>query len=203
MKNFSIQLFLLALSAPLLFCGCQENDNAVPPTASSELMIRFFASMRKGDHASAVQQGVKLYALDNSQDSVIQLVMLEQANQYVTQAQKHLNTGNLKAASDVLVSGMKNYPENKNLPLYYRKVRQLRNVSSLLNAMKKANNSASMQAALTAARIGLAANTTPELEKYFREYEKKTAVVRSSEKQVEKTPSIIEPELVLPTDTKK
>ena len=189
---------ITALFALLLLCGCGNNDTAEPPTASCELMIRFFSSMRKADHASAVQQGVKLYALDNSQDAVIQLVMLEQANQYVTQAQKHLNKGNLKAAVEVLAEGMRNYPENKNLPLYHRKVRQLRNVKSLLDAMKRADNSASMQAALTAARIGLAANTTPKLEKYFQEYEKKIASVRENEKQTEKTPSLIEPELVLP-----
>ena len=81
MKKFTTCFFLAAVCALLFLCGCKKKSSSELPAASSELMIRFFASMRRGDHASAVQQGVKLYALDNSQDSVIQLVMLEQANQ--------------------------------------------------------------------------------------------------------------------------
>ena len=200
MKKFTTCFFLVAVCALLFLCGCKKKSSSELPAASSELMIRFFASMRRGDHASAVQQGVKLYALDNSQDSVIQLVMLEQANQYVSEAQKMLNTGNLQGAVDILAEGIKRYPENKNLHLYHRRVRQLRNVKALIGAMERANNSASMAAALTAARIGLAANTTPALEKYFQEYEEKIAAVRSTEKKVEKTPSLIEPELDLPKE---
>ncbi|MBO5899968.1 MAG: hypothetical protein J6Q80_04465 [Lentisphaeria bacterium] len=167
-------------------------------------MVRFFASMRKGDHASAVQQGVKLYALDKSQEAVIQLVMLEQANQYVEEAQKALNSGDLNRALSVLSEGMKKYPENMALPQHYRRVRQLRNVKALIEAMERAKNSASMSASLTAARIGLAANSTPELEAYFKEYEKRIEEVRKNEKKIEKTPSIVEPaiEISKPGDKK-
>ncbi|MBE6386688.1 MAG: hypothetical protein E7045_01315 [Lentisphaerae bacterium] len=172
--------------------------------ASTELMVRFFASMRKGDHASAVQQGVKLYALDKSQEAVIQLVMLEQANQYVEEAQKALNSGDLNRALSVLSEGMKKYPENMALPQHYRRVRQLRNVKALIEAMERAKNSASMSASLTAARIGLAANSTPELEAYFKEYGKRIEEVRMNEKKIEKTPSIVEPaiEISKPGDKK-
>ncbi|MBQ7396703.1 MAG: hypothetical protein IJW08_09205 [Lentisphaeria bacterium] len=192
--KISSSSLLAALCAALVLCGCGKENEQNIPVASAELMLRFFNSMRNGDHASAVQQGIKLYTVDNTQDSVIQLVMLEQANYYVTQVQKHLNSGDLNSALQVLSEGMKRYPENKNLPQYYRRVRQLRNVRALLDAMNKADNSASMAAALTAARIGLAANMTPALEKHFAEYENKIAAVRSTEKKVEKTPSLVEPE---------
>ena len=189
-KNFFIPVMLLLIS------GCGNELPVDVPLASTELMIRFFASMRKGDHASAVQQGVKLYAIDNSQESVIQLVMLEQANQYVSEVQKYLNSGDLKSALAILETGMQKYPDNKTLPRYYRQVRQLRNVKALLDAMERADNSASMSAALTAARIGLAANMTSRLESYFAEYEKKIAAVRSTERKAEKTPSLVEPHVV-------
>ena len=180
----------------LVICGCGGSRQTDLPLASTELMIRFFSSMRKGDHASAVQQGVKLYAVDNSQDSVVQLVMLEQANQYISEVQKYLNSGDLKAALAVIDQGIKQYPKNKALGQYRRKVRQLRNVKALLQAMDNANNSASMAAALTAARIGLAANMTPMLESHFAEYEKKIAQVRKNERKSEKTPSLVEPDVI-------
>lgn len=182
----------LAVSAIALIGGCKKKHPA-PPTASTELLVRFFDSMRKGDHGSAVQQGVKLYALDNSQEITIQLVMLEQANEYVVKAQSALNAGDLKGALAALKAGMKAYPDNRTLPQNYRRVLQLRNVLALLDAMDRADNAASMSAALTAARIGLAANTTPELEKHFADYEKKIQALSKTEKKVEKTPSIVEP----------
>lgn len=188
---------LIALCAALMLTGC-EKPHPAPPVATAELMLRFFASMRKGDHATAVQQGIKLYAVDNSQESVIRLVMLEQANQYVEEAQKALNEGNLSGALEVLRKGMKQYPDNSALPQHYRRVRQLRNVRALLDAMAKAKNSASMSASLTAARIGLAANTTPELAEYFKQYEKRIAEVRKTEQKTEKTPSIVEPAITNP-----
>ena len=193
MKNIAAYLFLPLL---LFLTGCGNGSNVEPPLASTDLMIRFFASMRKGAHSSAVQQGIKLYAIDNSQDSVIQLVMLSQANHYVSEAQKYLNSGNLKSALAILESGMKKYPDNKSLPQYYRKVRQLRNVSALLGAMERAQNSASMAASLTAARIGLASNMTPALEEHFSNYEKKIAQVRKTERNAEKTPSLVEPHVM-------
>ena len=188
-------IYFSTLSLLLILCGCGEKRQENIPIASTELMIRFFSSMRKGDHASAVKQGVKLYALDNSQDSVVQLIMLEQANQYISEVQKHLNSGDLKTALAVLEKGMKQYPDNKALGQYHRRVRQLRNVNALLRAMDNANNSASMSAALTAAKIGLAANMTPALEKYFADYEDKIAQIRKTETKNEKTPSLIEPDV--------
>ena len=197
MKSLMTALAMAAVISVL--CGCADHRKADVPLASTELMIRFFSSMRKGDHASAVQQGVKLYAMDNSQDSVIQLVMLEQANQYVSEVQRCLNSGNLQAALAVLDRGIKQYPENKALGQCRRRVRQLRNVKALLQAMENANNSASMSAALTAARIGLAANMTPQLQKHFAGYEEKIAQLRKSEQKNEKTPSLVEPGVPLNT----
>ena len=191
MKNIFCCLMALSMISALTG-GCKKAHPA-PPTASTELLVRFFGSMRKGDHKSAVQQGIKLYALDNSQENVIQLVMLEQANEYVVQAQRALNSGDLQAALAALRTGMKAYPDNRTLPQYYRRTLQLRNVRALLDAMESADNAASMSAALTAARIGLAANTTPELEKHFADYEKKIEALSKSEKSAEKTPSIVEP----------
>ena len=191
MKNIFCRFLLLATLAAVI-SGCKKPHPA-PPTASTELLVRFFGSMRKGDHKSAVQQGIKLYAIDNTQETIIQLVMLEQANQFVVQAQSSLNTGDLKGALAALKAGMKAYPENRTLPHYYRRVLQLRNVNALLDAMDSADKASSMSAALTAARIGLAANTTPELEKHFAAYEKKIKKLSSQEKIVKKTPSIVEP----------
>lgn len=191
MKNIIIYLSLSAVL--LLSCGCGNERELDLPLASTDLMIRFFASLRKGDFASAVQQGVKLYAVDNNQDAVKQLIELAQANQYVTEAQKYLNSGDLKSALAVLEKGKRVYPNNNALPHYYRKVVQLRNASALLDAMERANNSASMAASLTAARVGLAANITPKLEAYFAEYEKKIEQVRKTEHRAEKTPSLVEP----------
>ena len=170
----------VVLLAIFCLCGCGE-PVPPPPTEKAELVSRFFASINNKDVKSAMRQGVKLRSLDKHNENIIRLVEIQQCNAYVNAAQKAVNAGDINKAVAVLRQGVTQYPDNVTLRELLPRVRQLRNARSLLEGMKKASNSIAMRSALTAARIGLYINTTPALNRYFDQYEKKILEVEKAE----------------------
>lgn len=177
MKRYGL---MAGLFIGMLLCGGCGHEHQAPPLTSGELMVRFFASMRKGDYENAVQLGSKLQALDTSNDLVSQLVVIQQSNQYIAMAQQAIDEHDLPRALAAIDSGIRAYPGNRTLPQLSRQVKQLRNAENLLQSMAKAKSPDAMSAALTAARIGLAANQTPKLKKYFEDYGKRLEALRQA-----------------------
>ena len=171
----------VVLLAVFCLCGCGE-PVPPPPTEKAELVSRFFASINNKDVKSAMRQGVKLRSLDKHNENIIRLVEIQQCNAYVEAAQKKLNSGDVNGAIAILRKGIQLYPENVSLREMLPRVRQLRNAAKLIRGMKNAATSISMRSALTAAKIGLSLNTTPALQKFFEQYEKKIAAVEAKEK---------------------
>jgi len=163
-------------------CGRQAPP---PPTERMELVARFFASVKSRDFNAAMRQGVQLHALDSHNENITRLVEIQQCNAYVSAAQKMVNSGDIPGAVAVLEKGVKRYPDNITLREILPKVRQLRNAKNLINGMRQASNSIAMRSALTAAKIGLAANETPALRNYFASYERKIIAVERQEKILE------------------
>ena len=177
-KNESV---LCAAVFAVVLCGCGE-PVPPPPTERAELVARFFSSISNKDVKAAMRQGIKLHSLDKHNENIIRLVEIQQCNAYISSAQKLINAGNISGAIDVLRQGVKQHPDNVTLREMLPRVRQLRNAVKLLNSMKKASSSIAMRSALTAAKIGLAANSTPTLQKYFEEYERKITATEIQEK---------------------
>ena len=173
-------VFAVAILTVIL-CGCGESVPP-PPTERAELVARFFSSISNKDVKAAMRQGIKLHSLDKHNENIIRLVEIQQCNAYISSAQKLINAGNISGAIDVLRQGVKQHPDNVTLREMLPRVRQLRNAVKLLNSMKKASSSIAMRSALTAAKIGLAANSTPTLQKYFEEYERKITATEIQEK---------------------
>ena len=183
-EHFSIKKTESVLWAAVLaaiLCGCGE-PVPPPPTERAELVARFFSSISNKDVKAAMRQGIKLHSLDKHNENIIRLVEIQQCNAYISSAQKLINAGNISGAIDVLRQGVKQHPDNVTLREMLPRVRQLRNAVKLLNSMKKASSSIAMRSALTAAKIGLAANSTPTLQKYFAEYERKITATEIQEK---------------------
>ena len=178
MKKCSV--LLLSAAMICLLCACKQ-EHPAPPTGSTELMVRFFDSMRKGDSESAVAQGEKLQLLDQSHDFAAQLVAIQQSNRFVALAQKSLNEYDLPQAVKALEDGMAAYPNNRSLSQMSRRTKQLRNAERLFRAMRTAQNPDAMSAALTAAKIGLSSNQSPVLNRYFNAYSKRIAKLREQE----------------------
>ena len=183
MKFCSVMLLSAAMIS--LLCACKQ-EHPAPPTGSTELMVRFFDSMRKGDYESAAAQGEKLQLLDQSHDFAAQLVAIQQSNRFVATAQKSLNEYDLPQALKALEDGMTAYPDNRSLSQMSRRIKQLRNAERLFRAMRTAQNPDAMSAALTAARIGLSSNQSTVLTRYFNAYSKRIAKLREQEASQDK-----------------
>lgn len=194
--SFSWLCRAAAAGAMLFAAGCGEHP--APPLERTDLVLRFFRSIRNGDFHSAARQGDKIHQLDNYNSSVMKLIAIQEGNSYIRRAQEALNRGDVTAARLALEEGARQFPGNRNLVMLGGKVRQLRNAEKLLRNMEKAKSSSAMSAALTAASVGLSANLTPKLQEYFRFYEKKIARAEAKEReerrrQLREIPAVPEP----------
>ena len=165
MKKIFPAVFLF----PLFFCGCGR-DVPPPPVERNDLVVRFFRSLRSGDGDAAAMQGEKLYALENRNYFLLRLIAVQQANGCIIKAQNRLNAGQLEQAVKVLESGLKRFPENSKLHRELTLLRKLRHAEKIFLAMRSAPNATAMNAALTAARVGLDGIDSPVLTAFFDSY---------------------------------
>ena len=199
----SLSWFCRAAAAGALLAAAGCGRHPAPPLERTDLVLRFFRSIRQGDFASAVRQGDKILRLDNYNTAVAKLVAIQEGNSYIRRAQEALNRGDIEAARLALADGSRHYPGNRNLMMLGAKVRQLRNAEKLLRNMKKAKSSSAMSAALSAASIGLSANLTPKLKAYFTFYEAEIARAEAKEReerqrQLRRAPAAPEPPVAAP-----
>ncbi len=175
--------YCIAAVLLLTVSGCGRKEHQPPPLERTQLVFRFFNSMRKGDAVAASSQGRKIQELSGS-DGIDKLVVVQESNVYVARAQSALNAGRLNDAIRVVDEGIRHYPLNRTLLQLRGRLRSLRNGPALLRAMREAKNSASMGAALTAAVSGFSGNTTPELNAYFAAYREELDRVSAKEREI-------------------
>lgn len=153
----------------LILAGCDRKGEQLS-TERSELVLRFFNSMKLGDAEAAARQGEKLRAMDSGNDFVGDMVSIQQGNSFIRRAQSKLDGGEVNAALVEVERGLSAYPANRALLAARGQLRQLRHADKLLTAMREAKTSSEKTAALTAASTGLSSNISPALAKYFAEY---------------------------------
>ena len=197
MKNLIFICFGAVLCS--LLCGCGKEHKA-PPLERNQLVVRFFNSLSNDQSEAAALQGRKLMALDPSNENIVHLVEIQESNATVFKAQKAINAGEIDRAVEILNEGIAKYPDNRSLTRLRAQVRQLRLAKKLLEGMEIVSNPESMSSALTAASTGLAANISPKLDKYFKEYEKR---IEAAEAAAEKKNAETEPAPTAPQDAKK
>ena len=183
MKNFAFLFFSATICA--LLCGCGKEHKA-PPLERNQLVTRFFNSLSNNKPEAAAMQGRKLMALDPSNENIILLIEIQESNATVFKAQKEINSGNIDRAVETLNEGIDKYPDNSSLIRLRAQVRQLRHAKKLLDGMEIVNTPESMSSALTAATTGLAANISPKLDKYFKDYEKRIDAAEAAAKAEKK-----------------
>jgi len=168
------------LSIALVFSGCGRKHEP-PPLERSELVVRFFRSILEKNPSVAVQQGKKLQQMMPQLDFMPQLIAIQESNDVLRSAQHKLDRGDIDHALKDIQFGISTYPDNRSLPVMRNRLRQLRNAPKLLQSMRNAKSSSSMRAALTAAEVGLAGNSTPELKQYFLLYNRQIALAAQKE----------------------
>ena len=147
--------YLLSLFFPaaLFFSGCTPNVPS-PPTEQNDLVVRFFRSLRNNAGAEAALQGQKLYTMDKRNYFLLKLISVQQANSYISNAQRAINAGKLEDAIKELQNGIRRFPANAELHNQLDKLRKLRHAERLFIAMRSAPNPAAMNSALAAAQAG-------------------------------------------------
>lgn len=116
----------MLLSSFLLIAGCGSEDEAPPLSMErTNLMIRMFESMDKGDYESALLQAEKLQVMNPGNSYLTQVRETMQANLGVVEAQKVLDLGKLERAQTMLQNGVKKYPLNQNLQLELKRINAL------------------------------------------------------------------------------
>ena len=151
-----------------IVAGCGR-DYPPPPSERNQLVLRFFDAMKNHDAAAASTQGEKLQALKYEQ--VEKLIVVQQSNHYVQQAQKSLSSGDVEGALKAVEEGIR----------IRGMLRRLRNAPMLFETMRNAKDSSAMAAALTAATTGLSGISTVQTERYFRDYRVRIAEVAAAE----------------------
>ena len=162
---------LIIVSALLLAAGCKQEKHTPPPVEKIALTVRFFESMQNGNSAAAVRQGKNIFNLDRSQNHVSTLISIQESNETIVAAQKLLNSGKVIQALALINNALKNYPENNVLRRSKIKLEELKNAGKYLTAMTRARTAAAMNSARETASIGLSANRTAKLQKFFDDYE--------------------------------
>lgn len=159
---------------PLLLlagAGCTP-DVPPPPLERNDLIVRFFRSLRNNSGEEAALQGQKLYILDKRNYFLEKLIAVQQANNYVRQAQRALNSGDLEGAISKLESGLRRFPGNSKLHKQLDTLRKLRHAERHFIAMRSAPNPTAMNSALTAAQAGLSDLDSSKLNVFFANYKK-------------------------------
>lgn len=165
--------YLLSLFFPaaLFFSGCTPNVPS-PPTEQNDLVVRFFRSLRNNAGAEAALQGQKLYTMDKRNYFLLKLISVQQANSYISNAQRAINAGKLEDAIKELQNGIRRFPANAELHNQLDKLRKLRHAERLFIAMRSAPNPAAMNSALAAAQAGFQGIESEKLNKFFTDYRK-------------------------------
>lgn len=172
------------LTITLLFalCGCERRSaHTPPPVERLSLVIRFFNSIKDKDSNTAVIQGKKIFALDNTQNHVAELISIQESNSTVGDAQFYLGKRNVAMAQKVITDAQKKYPDNEVLKRSALKLRELSNAKKYFYEMDKARSSAAMSNARETMETGLSENMTPELIAYLEEYKKRENAVAQRE----------------------
>ena len=161
--------------------GCSRREKVASPRERNELVQRFFTSLKSNRPDAAIRQGQKLLEMDPGSTFMPGLIQIQQSNAFIAKAQGRINRGDLAGAARIIDEGIKTYPDNSSLHDARRQIRQMRNAPRLIKAMEQAKSASAMNAALTAATIGLGSCTTPRLEAYFKNYEKRCAEVAAAD----------------------
>ena len=119
---------ILKISAAGLLAAAGCGDPAprdASPVERNRLVIRLFASMEKGDPASAAAQAAKIRALDPGNSYFAWIIAQQECNRAVTAAQQALTAGDLERAEAHLAEAQRRYPLHHTLAEDLRKVRDM------------------------------------------------------------------------------
>ncbi|MBE6356255.1 MAG: hypothetical protein E7058_03980 [Lentisphaerae bacterium] len=145
------------------------------------MVVRFFKSVENKNSDSAVIQGKKIFALDETQNHVATLVSIQESNSTIADAQFYLVRGKIANAQKVIEKSRHIYPDNDVLKRSAIKLAELRNAEKYFSAMDNARGSAAMSDAREMTETGLSENMTPELIEYLRQYELREKAVAQKE----------------------
>lgn len=180
MKKIFTHIWLLPL---ILICGCNEKKHTPPPVERVALTTDFFRSMEENRSESAVYNGKAIVKRDPSFNHVRFLISIQESNEAIGNAQKHLDKGDLNAACNEVDRAARLYPDNHVLKRTRRKLEQLKNAENYIRQLKQANSAVAISEALENISSGLSLNITPELAEFLVKFEQKERASAAEEQK--------------------
>ena len=148
-KKTDILLKFLCAAGLLAAAGCGDNaPRGASPTERNRLLIRLFASMAKGDPASAAAQAEKVRALDPGNAYFSWIVERQECNQAVLAAQRALDARDPAKAEALLSEARKRHPLNPALNEELRKLQDMIALRQAVRAFRAAGTPADREQAL-------------------------------------------------------
>lgn len=141
----------------------------------NKLSLRFFAAVRKGEHAAAADQANKLFLLNPGDDFLARLAAQQKVNSVTAQIQQSLDNGDLVQANLILDRAQKEEPFNRQLAKIKSSLRQLERCQKAVLTMKNAKTPAEKTEALRNAKIAVGNAPPPPVKQYFDQYERQIA----------------------------
>jgi len=131
------------------------------------MVVRFFNSMEKGESGTAVRQGEKLLALNPGRTHIQTLISIQESNEAIRNAQRHLDRRRINTALQKINDALKTYPDNDVLRRSRIKLTELTNAEKYFREMDRAKTASAMNEARETIESGLSNNHTPKLREYL------------------------------------
>jgi len=156
----------------LLLTSCKDESRQTLSDEQNKLSLRFFAAVRKGEHAAAADQANKLYLLNPGDEFLLRLAAQQKSNAVTAEIQQSLDRGDLAEANAIVDRAIKEEPFNRQLAKIKSSLRQLERNKKAIAAMKNAKSADEKTEALRAAKAAVGNAPAPGLKQYLDQYER-------------------------------
>jgi len=161
--------FLLLI---VLLTSCKDEGRQAFSDEQNKLSLRFFAAVRKGEHAAAADQANKLYLLNPGDEFLLRLAAQQKSNAVTAEIQQSLDRGDSAEANAIVDRAIKEEPFNRQLAKTKSSLRQLERNKKAVLAMKNAKTDDDKAEALRAAKTAVGNAPAPALKQYIDQYER-------------------------------
>ena len=141
-----LRLYIFAVSATLLISGCGKKSAPPPPKVRSDLVLGLYDAMSDRRHEDGIRKITRLREIAPSDVFLANLEKRERNNSILLNAQKLIDLGDIKGASETVEDGIIKYGRHPELMSAKKKLDVANNIKTILKVFKKPYDSDSLKA---------------------------------------------------------